>query len=74
MDYKIGDTIRIKPMEWYEDNKDENGIVVCDPQFHTFIKSMNKYCGKNAVIILILEPFTGLMKCLKKNLISKILK
>ena len=50
MDYKIGDTIRIKPIEWYEDNKDENGIVVCDPQFHTFIKSMNKYCGKNAVI------------------------
>ena len=50
MDYKIGDTIRIKPIEWYEDNKDENGIVVCDSQFHTFIKSMNKYCGKNAVI------------------------
>ena len=50
MDYKIGDTIRIKPIEWYEDNKDENGIVICDPQFHTFIKSMNKYCGKNAVI------------------------
>ena len=50
MDYKIGDTIRIKPIEWYEDNKDENGIVVCYPQFYTFVKSMNKYCGKNAVI------------------------
>ena len=27
--YKIGDFVRIKNDEWYENNKGERGIVIC---------------------------------------------
>ena len=38
MKHKAGDKVRTKSIEWYENNKDKSGIVVCGPQFHIFIR------------------------------------
>lgn len=44
MKYKVGDRVRIKSLDWYNDNKDCIGNVECG--FYHFIKEMTKYCGK----------------------------
>ena len=44
MKYKIGDRVRIKSLDWYNDNKDCDGNVECG--FYYFIEEMTKYCGK----------------------------
>lgn len=48
MKYKIGDKVRVKSLEWYNDNKDEYGYVECGYKY--FTKNMRKYCG-NVVTI-----------------------
>ena len=44
MKYKVGDKVKIKSLDWYNDNRDYNGNVECG--FYYFIEEMSKYCGK----------------------------
>lgn len=44
MKYKVGDKVKIKSLDWYNDNKDYYGNVECG--FYYFIEEMTKYCGK----------------------------
>lgn len=47
MKHKVGDKVRIKSKEWYEENKDESGeIGSCG-----FTEMMQHYCGKVATIV-----------------------
>lgn len=48
MKYKIGDKVKIRSLEWYNANKDENGLVSKDSE--PFVFGMIKYCGKEAII------------------------
>ena len=45
MKYKIGDKVRIKSLDWYNENKDENGSVLCNYNYY-FTRLMTKYCGE----------------------------
>lgn len=44
MKYKVGDKVKIKSLDWYNDNRDYYGNVECG--FYYFIEEMSKYCGK----------------------------
>ena len=46
--YKPGDVVVIKSIDWYNDNKDENGNVVLP--YIDFTKSMSHFCGKAVTI------------------------
>ena len=58
--YKVGDRVRIKSIDWYNENKDKNGNIVFSskvPHFAlcvnvrtVFTKDMVKYCGKVVTI------------------------
>ena len=41
--YKIGDRVRIKDLDWYNKNKNEDGIIGCGNA--NFIPDMKIYCG-----------------------------
>lgn len=53
MKYKVGDKVKIKSKEWYEKNKDEDGIVNL-PKINV-MRQMFKYCGLDAIIVDFLE-------------------
>lgn len=57
MKYKIGDTVKIKSIDWYCDNKDSFGKVVLSDT--TFICDMVRYCGMFAKIIAIKDVVKG---------------
>ena len=42
--YKVGDKVRVKSLEWYNSNKNENGEIV--KGYITFLEGMSEYCGK----------------------------
>ena len=44
MKYKVGDKVKIKSLDWYNDNRDYDGNVECG--FYYFTEEMSKYCGK----------------------------
>lgn len=44
MKYKVGDKVKIKSLNWYNDNRDYYGNVECG--FYYFIEEMTKYCGE----------------------------
>lgn len=44
MKYKVGDKVKIKSLDWYNANKDINGIVKVPGS--NFVKGMSKHCGK----------------------------
>ena len=48
MKYKVGDKVKIRSLEWYNENKDECGVVFVDKQ--SFVKEMSEYCGMQANI------------------------
>ena len=60
MRYKPSDKVRIKSLDWYNENKDKNGNIVFSskvPHFAlcvnvrtVFTKDMVKYCGKVVTI------------------------
>ena len=47
MKYKVGDKVRVKSLEWYNENNIENGFEIDDVSFDP---DMCKYCGKTAII------------------------
>lgn len=47
MKYKIGDKVRVKSLEWYNENKNISGYV---NTYCTFTPKMVKHCGKETVI------------------------
>lgn len=55
MKHKIGDKVRIKSIDWYNRNKDEEGECLvkseCCEDGLTFSIGMSKFCGKEATII-----------------------
>lgn len=57
MKYKPGDKVRIKSLDWYNKNKDENGRVYCS--YIGFCKEMTKYCGKVLTIKTIANQDIG---------------
>ena len=48
MKYKVGDKVRIKSIDWYNENKDEDGIV--ELSTHVFIPEMIEHCGQIVTI------------------------
>lgn len=51
MKYKVGDKVRIKSIDWYNENKDKYGNVNDGKEGNIFISEMLQYCGKIATII-----------------------
>ena len=49
MKYDIGDKVRIKSLDWYNANKNNNGIVICNGGVG-FTSIMSAYCGKIVTI------------------------
>ena len=48
MKYKVGDKVRIKSLDWYNENKDEYGYIDCGSR--EFFTKMSNWCGKIATI------------------------
>lgn len=48
MKYKVGNKVRIKSLDWYNENKDEYGDVICG--VYDFTCGMTKFCGKIVTI------------------------
>lgn len=48
MKYKVGDKVRIKNLDWYNENKDEYGYIDCGSR--AFFTKMSDWCGKIATI------------------------
>ena len=46
--YKVGDHVRIKSLDWYNENKNEYGQVDCGSRL--FFAEMSDWCGKIATI------------------------
>ena len=43
--YKVGDSVRIKSIDWYNENKDETDDIECSNNIW-FYREMSKFCGK----------------------------
>lgn len=60
MEYNVGDRVLIKSIEWYNENKDENGNIVFSSKYThfswrenvrtVFTKDMTRFCGKVVTI------------------------
>ena len=48
MKYKAGDKVKIKSLEWYNQNKDEDGFVYCGDR--VFDDYMSVFCGSVVTI------------------------
>ena len=48
MKYEVGDKVRIKDINWYNENKDEYGYIDCGSR--AFFTKMSDWCGKIATI------------------------
>jgi hypothetical protein len=46
--YRVGDRVKIKSLEWYNENKDDFGRVDCG--FHMFTELMSIFCGHTMLI------------------------
>lgn len=46
--YKVGDKVRVKSLEWYENNRGSNGDI--NTSGNCFVRDMSLYCGKEATI------------------------
>ena len=53
MKYKVGDKVRIKSLDWYNENKDEYGYVRCID--FLFTPEHSKYCGSEFTVAHITE-------------------
>jgi len=48
MKYKVGDRVKIKSLDWYNENKDEYGYIDCGSR--AFFTKMSDWCGKIVTI------------------------
>lgn len=48
MKYKVGDIVKVKSIDWYNKNKNFNGVVMYDNII--FTTSMSEFCGKICTI------------------------
>jgi hypothetical protein len=48
MKYNVGDKVRIKSLDWYNENKNEDGMIPCGD--YAFSEHMIEFCGKEKVI------------------------
>lgn len=48
MKYRIGDKVRVKSLEWYNENKDEFGDVKTPN--NVFVPNMSRFCGQECII------------------------
>ena len=55
MKYEVGDKVRIKSLDWYNENKNERGLICFDNT--NFIPEMSQYCGKILTINQIVEEY-----------------
>lgn len=55
MSYNVGNKVRIKSVEWYNENKDKEGIVKMGCGMFDFVKPMAEYLGKEANITTIVD-------------------
>ncbi len=55
MKHKVGDKVKVKSREWYDENRDERGNVFTE--FDAFTDRMAKFCGKEATISFVDELF-----------------
>ena len=53
MKYKVGDRVRIKSLDWYNENKNKIGFICFD--YANFIPEMSRYCGEILTINQIVE-------------------
>ena len=55
MEYKVGDKVRIKSIDWYYENRQRTGccLINCGETF--FTPMMLAFCGKTVTIIGIID-------------------
>lgn len=68
MKYKVGDRVKIKSLDWYNENKDEHGDVICGNV--AFFKRMQRFCGRTVTIIDVDEVQNIYTTVLKKDYFS----
>ena len=56
--YNVGDLVRIKSLDWYNENKDEDGNIDINCDF-TFYADRSRYCGKIFTIIEVFDNSYG---------------
>ena len=56
MKYKVGDKIRIKSLDWYNENKNKYGNIICG--YMPFTSEMSIYCGEVLTICDIKDEFS----------------
>ena len=49
MKYKAGDKVKIKSLDWYNQNKDAFGFIFCN--HICFDEKMTEFCGKTVTIV-----------------------
>lgn len=54
MKYNVGDRVRIKSLDWYNKNKDEDGNIDINHDF-TFYADRSRYCGKVFTIVEVFD-------------------
>lgn len=55
MRYRKGDRVRIKSLEWYNENKSETGFITFN--YVNFMPEMSRYCGEILTINQVVEVF-----------------
>ena len=55
MKYNVRDKVRIKSLDWYNENKDEGGYINCGSK--AFFTKMSDWCGKILTINRVVEEF-----------------
>jgi hypothetical protein len=48
MRYKVGDQVRVKSLDWYNQNKNNDGFIHLPPA--GFVEVMSKFCGHTFTI------------------------
>jgi hypothetical protein len=61
MHYKTGDKVKIKSLDWYNENKDEVGGVYGD-SYAIFIQTMTKFCGQIVTISEVVDDVYGILE------------
>ena len=49
MKYNVGDKVKIKSLEWYNENKNDFGLIFCNNI--CFDEKMIEFCGKTVTIV-----------------------